>query len=115
MTLLKHGVNVALGVTSEYDVRNARFEIAWVSPRRLRAFIISAEIFYNTQAALDADGAIDYTTAMALATTNMDRALGLHSAPADQELVILKSGGLFDFESKVLGVISGRRELVDLF
>ncbi|KAJ7888524.1 hypothetical protein B0H13DRAFT_2252760 [Mycena leptocephala] len=96
MTLLKHGVNVALGVTSEYDVRNARFEIAW--------------------AALDADGAIDYTTAMALATTNMDRALGLHSAPADQEeLVILKSGGLFDFESKVLGVISGRRELVDLF
>jgi hypothetical protein len=47
-TLLKYGVNVALGVTSEYDMRNARFEIAWVRPRRLRAFIIFAEIFYNT-------------------------------------------------------------------
>ncbi|KAF7342244.1 Composite domain of metallo-dependent hydrolase [Mycena venus] len=94
-TLLDHGVNVALGVTSDYDARNARFEIAW--------------------AALDADGAIDYATAMALATINMERALGLDSASAQEELMILENGSMFNFESKVLGVVSGRRALVDLF
>ncbi|KAJ7464200.1 hypothetical protein B0H11DRAFT_2285094 [Mycena galericulata] len=96
VTLLDHGVNVALGVTSDYDARNARFEIAW--------------------AALDADGAIDYTTAMALATTNMDTALGLKSPAVEAEdLVVYQSGGVFDFESKVVGVVSGRRAVVDLF
>ncbi|KAJ6454889.1 hypothetical protein C8R47DRAFT_1228500 [Mycena vitilis] len=62
MTLLEHGVNVALGVTSDYDARNARFEVAW--------------------AALDANGTLDYPTAMALATTNLEIALGLdHARP----------------------------------
>lgn len=28
--LLKHRVNVGLGVMADYDARNARFEIAWV-------------------------------------------------------------------------------------
>ncbi|KAJ7452267.1 carbohydrate esterase family 9 protein [Mycena latifolia] len=96
MTLLQHGVNLALGVQSEYDTRNARFELAW--------------------AALDADGAIDYATAMALSTTNMDKALGLDSADAEgEDLVIYQGGGLFDLESKALGVVSGRRAVVDLF
>ncbi|KAJ6512303.1 hypothetical protein DFH09DRAFT_1197532 [Mycena vulgaris] len=96
MTLLEHGVNVALGVTSDYDARNARFELAW--------------------AALDADGAIDYSTAMALASTNMDRALGLDSADiGGEDLVIYQGGGIFDLESKVLGVASGRRAVVDFF
>ncbi|KAJ7660376.1 hypothetical protein DFH06DRAFT_1089703 [Mycena polygramma] len=97
MTLLEHGVNVALGVTSDYDARNARFEVAW--------------------AALDANGALDYPTAMALATTNLATALGLDSAGFDQgeELVVLEGGGMFDLESKVVGVVSGQRRLVDLF
>ncbi|KAJ7607296.1 hypothetical protein DFH06DRAFT_1380161 [Mycena polygramma] len=60
MTLLEHGVNVALGVTSDYDARNARFEVAW--------------------AALDANATLDYPTAMALATTNLEAALGLDSS-----------------------------------
>ncbi|KAJ7685890.1 hypothetical protein B0H17DRAFT_985428 [Mycena rosella] len=96
MTLLEHGVNVALGVKSDYDVRNARFEIAW--------------------AALDSDGAIDYTTAMALSSSNMDKALGLDAAgAANEDFVIYQGGGMFDLESKVLGVASGRRSVVDLF
>ncbi|KAJ7628031.1 hypothetical protein DFH06DRAFT_1272898 [Mycena polygramma] len=97
MTLLEHGVNVALGVTSDYDARNARFEVAW--------------------AALDANGALDYPTAMALATTNLEAALGLDPSRLDvgEELVVLEGGGMFDLESKVVGVVSGQRGLVDLF
>ncbi|KAJ7105170.1 hypothetical protein C8R44DRAFT_715403 [Mycena epipterygia] len=95
MTLLEHGVKVALGVKSDYDARNARFELAW--------------------AALDADGAIDYATAFALSSTNMDTALGLDADNAGEELVVFQGGGMFDFESKVLGVVSGRRAVVDLF
>ncbi|KAJ6483842.1 hypothetical protein C8R47DRAFT_1217531 [Mycena vitilis] len=97
MTLLEHGVNVALGVKSDYDARNARFEVAW--------------------AALDANGTLNYATAMALATTNLEIALGLdHARPyMGEELVVLEGGGMFDFESKVIGVVSGQRGLVDLF
>ncbi|KAJ7735556.1 hypothetical protein DFH07DRAFT_1065042 [Mycena maculata] len=95
-TLLEHGVNVGLGVTSEYDTRNARFEIAW--------------------AALDADGALDYTTAMALSTTNLDKALGLDAADLEgEDLVVYHAGGMFDLGSKVIGVVSGQRAVVDLF
>jgi hypothetical protein len=32
MLLKDKGVNVAVGVEDEYDVRNLRFDIAWVSP-----------------------------------------------------------------------------------
>ncbi|KAJ7182422.1 hypothetical protein C8R43DRAFT_1100885 [Mycena crocata] len=95
MTLLEHGVNVALGVKADYDARNARFEIAW--------------------AALDADGAIDYSTAMALASTNMDRALGLDLGADAEELVAYQGGSMFDFESKVVGIMSERRAAVELF
>ncbi|KAJ7448972.1 hypothetical protein FB451DRAFT_1187478 [Mycena latifolia] len=92
MALLQHGVNLALGVQSEYGAQRA------------------------LRARLDADGAIDYATAMVLSTTNMDKALGLDSAVAEREdLVIYQGGGLFDLESKVLGVVSGRRAVVDLF
>lgn len=64
---------------------------------------------------MDADGAIDYATAFALSSTNMDAALGLDADNAGEELVVLQGGGMFDFESKVLGVVSGRRAVVDLF
>ncbi|KAJ7150716.1 hypothetical protein C8R46DRAFT_1123967 [Mycena filopes] len=95
-TLLKHGVNVGLGVSADYDVRNARFEMAW--------------------AALDSNGAIDYPTALALSSTNIEKALGVkaHSRDAD-ELVVLQGGDMFDFESKVIGVVSARRGAVEFF
>ncbi|KAJ7078720.1 hypothetical protein B0H15DRAFT_1025782 [Mycena belliarum] len=96
VTLLEHGVNVALGVQSDYDARNARFELAW--------------------AALDSNGAIDQATAMALSTSNIEKALGLDSADLmAEELVIYQGGGMFDFESKVIGVTSGCRAAVEIF
>ncbi|KAJ7061796.1 hypothetical protein C8F01DRAFT_1369248 [Mycena amicta] len=113
MKLLRHGVNVGLGVAADYDAKNARFEMAW--------------------AALDSNGTIDYPTALALVSTNIDRALGLRSrrsatiftqdASEDMDdeddeqldLVVLQGGGLFAFESKVIGVVSARRGVVELF
>ncbi|KAF8206096.1 hypothetical protein K438DRAFT_1817821 [Mycena galopus ATCC 62051] len=96
-TLLRHGVNVGLGVSTDYDARNARFEIAW--------------------AALDSNGSIDYATALALGSTNIDKALGVHAksdTDAD-ELVVFRGGDMFDFESKVIGVVSARKTAVEFF
>ncbi|KAJ7861358.1 hypothetical protein B0H14DRAFT_2741976 [Mycena olivaceomarginata] len=93
-TLLKHGVNVGLGVSADYDARNARFEIAW--------------------AALDSNGSIDYSTALALASANIEKALGVKSHTRDaDELVVFQSGDMFDFESKVIGIISARKTAVE--
>ncbi|KAJ7863940.1 hypothetical protein B0H14DRAFT_2736905 [Mycena olivaceomarginata] len=95
-TLLKHGVNVGLGVSADYDARNARFEIAW--------------------AALDSNGSIDYSTALALASANIEKALGVKSHTRDaDELVVFQSGDMFDFESKVIGIISARKTAVEFF
>ncbi|KAJ7494939.1 hypothetical protein FB451DRAFT_1163676 [Mycena latifolia] len=94
--LLKHNVNVALGVNADYDARNARFEMAW--------------------AALNSNGTINYVTAYALCTTNLHKALGLqrHAREVD-EFVLFDGGGIFDMESKVVGIASARKATVELF
>ncbi|KAJ7448176.1 hypothetical protein FB451DRAFT_1054018, partial [Mycena latifolia] len=94
-TLLQLDVTLALGVQSEYD---AHFELAWVrhSPRPSRPLT-------NRR---------PHWTQTAPSTTNMHKSLGLDSA---EDLVIYTGGGFFDLESKVLGVVSGRRVVVDLF
>jgi len=53
---------------------------------------------------------------MALATTNLDELLGLPVKPSlAEDLVAYEGGGVFDFSSKVVGVISEERGLVDIF
>ncbi|KAJ6537943.1 hypothetical protein B0H19DRAFT_1181333 [Mycena capillaripes] len=96
-TLLRHGVNVGLGVSADYDARNTRFEMAW--------------------AALDSNGSINYATALALASTNVEKALGLksHARNVDDELVVFQGGDMFDFEGKVIGVVSARKAAVEFF
>ncbi|KAF8958055.1 hypothetical protein BDZ97DRAFT_1950338 [Flammula alnicola] len=95
-TLLDAGVNVAIGVVDESSARNTRFEIAW--------------------AALESNGTISKSQALALASTNLHKALGLvrplFSIP---DLVMYRGGGLLDFESKVVGVMSAERAVVELF
>jgi hypothetical protein len=51
---------------------------------------------------------------MALASVNLDRALGLEFGPWD-DLVVYQGGGMFNLESKVIGVISPRRKVIDMF
>ena len=67
---------------------------------------------------MDANGLIDYPTALALGSTNIDRALGLKlksRTQDDDELVVFQGGDIFDLESKVIGVVSARKAAVELF
>ncbi|KLO16031.1 composite domain of metallo-dependent hydrolase [Schizopora paradoxa] len=100
--LLSHNVTVAIGVEEPWSARNTRFDAAW--------------------AALEASGSISQSEALALASSNLEKLLGVEEAGgvhgAQQiggDLVATSFGGILDFESKVVGVISPRRGLVDLF
>ncbi|OAX33578.1 hypothetical protein K503DRAFT_700202 [Rhizopogon vinicolor AM-OR11-026] len=92
--LLKAGVNVGIGVVQEYNARNTRFEVGW-------SFLTS-------------NGAINHTTALALTTTNLERALGVQRE-MPQDLVAYRGGDVFEFEAKVVGVISESLRRTDLF
>jgi imidazolonepropionase-like amidohydrolase len=92
--LLKAGVNVAIGITDEYNARNTRFEVGW--------------------SLLESNGYIDRTTALALATTNLEKALGV-PREMPQDLVAYRGGDVFEFEAKVVGVISETLGRTDLF
>lgn len=91
--LLEHGVNVAIGTDKPYEARNARFDIAW--------------------AQINSRGKLSRTRAIKLASTNLERALGARLFTYD--LVAYRGGTLFDFESKVAGVVSLRRRTFDKF
>ncbi|KAF8163787.1 hypothetical protein B0H34DRAFT_614504, partial [Crassisporium funariophilum] len=94
--LLSAGVRVAVGVVDESSARNTRFEIAW--------------------AALESNGTLHKYEAIALASSNLDRALGLsHQRFGIHDLVMYEAGGILDFSSKVVGVVSPERQVVDLF
>ncbi|KAG1725689.1 uncharacterized protein EDB91DRAFT_1254630 [Suillus paluster] len=92
--LLKAGVNVAIGVVDEYNARNTRFEVGW--------FLLTS------------NGVIDRTTALALATTNLEKALGVQRE-MPQDLVAYRGGDVFEFEAKVVGVLSETLGRTDLF
>ena len=68
------------------------------------------------QAALESSGTMSTMQALALATTNLHKALGLvrrrFSIP---DLVLYQAGGLLDLQSKVIGVISAERRVVEVF
>lgn len=55
-----------------------------------------------------------------MVSSNLENLLGvigsdIHSSGAHKELVVTEFGGLMDFESKVIGVISPGRGVVDMF
>lgn len=117
--LLAHNVNVAIGVLEDYDARNTRFEIARVSCCWIMTRIMCLTII---QAALDSNGRIGGSQAIALASTNLERALGLKlNAHTDtlgfknDDLVVYEGGSVLDMHSKVLGVLSSRRGITELF
>ncbi|KAG1849280.1 hypothetical protein DFJ58DRAFT_795038 [Suillus subalutaceus] len=92
--LLKAGVNVAIGVVEESSARNTRFKAGW--------FLLTS------------NGFIDRTTALALATTNLEKALGVQR-DMPQDLVAYRGGDVFEFEAKAVGVISETLGRIDLF
>jgi hypothetical protein len=117
--LLSRGVNVGIGVMDESSARNTRFDVAWVR----HAVVLILLCHSNSplccplcilQATLDSNGLISKAKAIALVTTNLWRALGV-DVVGDSDLVAYKGGDFFDFESKVVGVTSSRRGLVETF
>ncbi|KAL1701180.1 hypothetical protein EV121DRAFT_212640 [Schizophyllum commune] len=96
--LLEAGVTVGIGPQGidgdqlgEWAVRNLRFDAAW--------------------AALESDGRITQAQALALASTNIRKLLGVKGSG---DLVATRGGSILDFESKVVGVLSSSRGVVDL-
>ncbi|KAF9220135.1 hypothetical protein BS17DRAFT_787951 [Gyrodon lividus] len=92
--LLAAGVNVGVGLRDEYEGRNLRWEVA--------------------RLALSSNGAIDRNTALALATINVEKALGIHGN-MPQDLVAYEGGEAFDFEGKVVAAISAQLGRTDVF
>ncbi|KAF8551997.1 hypothetical protein OG21DRAFT_1477901 [Imleria badia] len=92
--LLAAGVQVGVGLPDEFEARNLRWEVA--------------------RLALASNGTIDRTTALALATVNVERALGV-DVDMPQDLVAYKGGDVFDFEGKPVAVISAQLGRTDLF
>ena len=67
------------------------------------------------KAALESNGTIDQSQAFAFVSTNLERALGLTRRFKIPDLVMYRGGGVFDLESKVVGVVSSARKVVELF
>ncbi|KAL1742134.1 hypothetical protein HDZ31DRAFT_66247 [Schizophyllum fasciatum] len=98
MRLLAHGVTVGIGpqgvdgdMLGEWAVRNLRFDAAW--------------------AMLESGGQIAEVDALAMASTNILKLLGVKGSG---DLVATKGGGILEFESKIVGVLSRSRGVVDL-
>ncbi|KAG0707315.1 composite domain of metallo-dependent hydrolase [Suillus ampliporus] len=93
-TLLAHGVTVGVGVVEQWSARSTRFDIAW--------------------AALESDGKISKGQALALASINLEKLLGVKPSGGLGDMVVTRGGTVLDLEAKVVGIISPRRGLVDL-
>ncbi|KII92269.1 hypothetical protein PLICRDRAFT_37059 [Plicaturopsis crispa FD-325 SS-3] len=93
-TLIAENVTVGVGIEEQWSARHTRFDIAW--------------------AALESSGAISKTQALALASVNLEKLLGVDEAEFG-DLVATAHGDLLSLQSKVVGVISPSRGVVDLF
>ncbi|CAK5274361.1 unnamed protein product [Mycena citricolor] len=77
--LLKHGVNTGIGINQVYLARNARFDMSMTQ--------------------LNSAGMIDQAAALAMASINVERALGLNPpAFGMEDLVAYRGGQVFDME-----------------
>ncbi|KAH7876489.1 carbohydrate esterase family 9 protein [Lentinula edodes] len=96
-TLLANNVTVGVGVNFDesWAVRNTRFDVSWAS--------------------LEAGGEISKAGAIALASSNLEKLLGLASGTVSSNLIATTGGTILDFESKVVAVASAKRGVVDLF
>ncbi|KAH8826842.1 carbohydrate esterase family 9 protein [Flagelloscypha sp. PMI_526] len=95
-TLIEHGVNVAIGVPRSWEARNTRFILGRI--------------------ALESNGTLSDDQILALATINLEHALGLElQNPLDAELVLYQAGDMFGFEAKPIGVVNPASRNTELF
>lgn len=64
---------------------------------------------------MESNGTIHQSQAFALVSSNLERALGLTRKVEVPDLVMYRGGGVFELESKVVGVVSSARKVVELF
>ncbi|KAL5535942.1 hypothetical protein ACEPAF_4036 [Sanghuangporus sanghuang] len=102
--LMRHNVTVGFGVAggnlpssiTPWAAHNTRFDVSW--------------------AHIEAGGQISESDALAIASTNVERLLGVDVDTSSQrDLVVTKGGGLLNIEAKVVGIISPRRGQIELF
>ncbi|KAL1744952.1 hypothetical protein HDZ31DRAFT_37449 [Schizophyllum fasciatum] len=96
LALIEAGVSVAIGPhgasgPSSWGARNTRFDAIWLL--------------------LESDGRLSKEDVLALASTDMEKLLGVKPSG---DLVATRGGGILDFGSKVVGVVSPERGVVDL-
>ncbi|KAF8322076.1 hypothetical protein DL93DRAFT_2071836 [Clavulina sp. PMI_390] len=84
-------VTVAIGIEEGWQARNTRFDLAW--------------------AALEANGTLSRTEALAMGSSNLETLLGLEP---QTDLVAYRGGDVFDLSSRVAAIISPARGFVDL-
>lgn len=70
---------------------------------------------FLVQAHVDSHGLISMEDALNMATTNVEKLLGVTRKASDSDTVATKGGELLSFEGKVVAVTSPRRRVVDLF
>ncbi|KIJ61513.1 hypothetical protein HYDPIDRAFT_31124 [Hydnomerulius pinastri MD-312] len=102
-TLFSQGVTVGIGhqgveesaQLTGWSARNLRWDAAWAS--------------------IDSQGLISMSDALTMATTNVEKLLGVTRKAFDCDMVATRGGELLSFEGKVVAVTSPRRKTVDLF
>ncbi|KAI0797030.1 hypothetical protein C8Q75DRAFT_796702 [Abortiporus biennis] len=99
VTLIKSGVTVGLGVKEGWEASLTRFDAYW--------------------AYIDSDNFLTKKQAYDLVSSNLETLLGVwsstNSVDEDRDWVLYEGGDVFALESKVIGVASGRRRVVELF
>ncbi|EMD40496.1 hypothetical protein CERSUDRAFT_130402 [Gelatoporia subvermispora B] len=86
VTLLQHGVKVAIGIREGWQAANTRFDAAWT--------------------ALETNGRVNLREAHALASANLEELLGVDDEIGlEGDLVAYDGGGTFDLSSKAVAII----------
>ena len=70
---------------------------------------------FPVQAQTDSRGLISIEDALDMATTNIEKLLGVTRKASESDMVATIGGDLLSFEGKVVAVTSPRRGLVDIF
>ena len=70
---------------------------------------------FPVQVQIDSRGLISTEDALDMATTNIEKLLGVTRKASESDMVATKGGDLLSFEGKVVAVTSPRRGLVDIF
>ena len=78
-------------------------------------FLHASSLTDSIQAWLDAPETLTRASAIAIASTNIEKLLGLGVDPYEADIVATSGGDLLSFEGKVVAIISPRRGAVDFF